>query len=78
MCYAAKSSSQPHRLVPLANGMSQLAMTLTMLMIAVILPMLAKLRFVLQTVLLLPNSSFHTTKVWVDISKTQICPAWVA
>ena len=40
----ALMSSQPHRLVPLANGMSQLAMTLTLLMIAVILPMLAQLR----------------------------------
>lgn len=45
MCSAAKKSSQPHRLVPLANGMSQLAMTLSLLMIAVILPMLAKLRY---------------------------------
>merc|ERR1712051_1008207 len=43
MCHAAKMSSQPHRLVPLANGMTQLAMTLTLLMIAVILPMLAQL-----------------------------------
>ena len=40
----ALMSSQPHRLVPLANGMTQLAMTLTLLMIAVILPMLAQLR----------------------------------
>ena len=44
MCQSAKTSSQPHRLVPLANGMSQLAMTLSLLMIAVILPMLAQLR----------------------------------
>jgi predicted small integral membrane protein len=45
MCQSAKTSSQPHRLVPLANGMSQLAMTLTLLMIAVILPMVTKLRY---------------------------------
>ena len=45
MCHSARTSSQPHRLVPLANGMSQLALTLTLLMIAVILPMLAQLRY---------------------------------
>ena len=48
MCHSARTSSQPHRLVPLANGMSQLALTLTLLMIAVILPMLAQLRYIIQ------------------------------
>ena len=48
MCHSARTSSQPHRLVPLANGMSQLALTLTLLMIAVILPMLAQLRYMIQ------------------------------
>ena len=44
ICEAARSSSQPHRLVPLANGMSQLTMSLSLLAIAVILPMVTKLR----------------------------------
>ena len=54
MCHSARTSSQPHRLVPLANGMSQLALTLTLLMIAVILPMLAQLRY---------QSLFYKSKV---------------
>ena len=40
----AQTSSQPCRLVPLANGLSQLSMTLSLFAIAIILPMIAKLR----------------------------------
>jgi hypothetical protein len=42
--YGARTSSQPCRLVPLANGLSQLSMTLTLFAVAIILPMIAKLR----------------------------------
>ena len=60
MCHSARTSSQPHRLVPLANGMSQLALTLTLLMIAVILPMLAQLRYQsLSYKRIVPWSSFY-------------------
>ena len=45
--FGAKTSSQPCRLVPLANGLSQLSMTLTLFAISIILPMIAKLRSVL-------------------------------
>jgi hypothetical protein len=40
----AKTSTQPCRLIPLANGLSQLSMTLTLFAISIILPMIAKLR----------------------------------
>ena len=40
----SQSSAQPHRLIPTANGLTQLIMTISMLVIALIMPFVSKLR----------------------------------
>ena len=40
----SQSSSQPHRLIPTANGLTQLIMTLSILVISLVLPFVSNLR----------------------------------